>query len=319
MKLSTIAQGFETLSQVFKNEWFEAYALPHNIYAIHEPHHIQGVTSYLIIGQKKALLFDTGAGIGNIKEVVEALTDLELIVVNSHCHFDHIGDNYRFPAVHAFNCESSLHNLRQGYSAEELAPEMVPENILAPLPAICDLATYQINPSQPIAIESGHIFDLGNRTIEAIHAAGHAPDCLVLFDAEARLMLPGDTLYNGPIYAHFDGRFYGKSSLQEYLDTLRMLSSYSDRVDTLYPSHGEPILGISAYEIVANALEQIITHQAPHVFQIETREQFLDASLPAPDENTPASFPDNIPVYGYEFEGGYSNGGYIVYSTFKPA
>ena len=43
-----------------------------------------GVLSTLVIGNNKALLFDTGYGICSLKEEVKKLTDKELIVINSH-------------------------------------------------------------------------------------------------------------------------------------------------------------------------------------------------------------------------------------------
>ena len=36
---------------------------------------------YLIVGTKKALLFDTGIGIGNIKNVIKELTDFPLFAI----------------------------------------------------------------------------------------------------------------------------------------------------------------------------------------------------------------------------------------------
>ena len=35
----------------------------------------------LVIGKKRALLFDTGCGMDNIKETVESITDLPLLVI----------------------------------------------------------------------------------------------------------------------------------------------------------------------------------------------------------------------------------------------
>ncbi|RKX82236.1 MAG: hypothetical protein DRP70_16695 [Spirochaetes bacterium] len=44
------------------NEWFDVIKLPGNVYAIVEEGHIQNVRSFLIIGSKNILLFDTGIG-----------------------------------------------------------------------------------------------------------------------------------------------------------------------------------------------------------------------------------------------------------------
>ena len=56
---------------------------------------------YLIIGTERALLIDTGIGIGNIRSVVETMTHLPYDVVNTHHHYDHVGGNGRFSMVYA--------------------------------------------------------------------------------------------------------------------------------------------------------------------------------------------------------------------------
>lgn len=53
----------------------------------------------LIIGKKKAVLFDTMNGVGDLKGLVEEITSLPLQVINSHGHVDHIDGNYQFGEV----------------------------------------------------------------------------------------------------------------------------------------------------------------------------------------------------------------------------
>ena len=55
---------------------------------------------YLLEGDEKALLMDTGWGSGNILPLVKHLTDKELIVVNTHFHPDHAGANGYFEQVY---------------------------------------------------------------------------------------------------------------------------------------------------------------------------------------------------------------------------
>src|SRR5258706_10132842 len=76
--------------------WFEVYKIRPGVLAIYEPHQLEEVISYLIIGSEKALLFDTGMGISNIQAVAAGLTKLPISVANSHTHNDHVGDNWRF-------------------------------------------------------------------------------------------------------------------------------------------------------------------------------------------------------------------------------
>ncbi|MCL2285261.1 MAG: hypothetical protein FWC32_02735 [Firmicutes bacterium] len=63
------------MSKIINHPWFLVQPLPNNVFAIMEPHHFKEVISYLIIGKMSALLFDTGAGIANIAEIVKMLWD----------------------------------------------------------------------------------------------------------------------------------------------------------------------------------------------------------------------------------------------------
>src|SRR5579862_8585061 len=67
-----------------KDPWFEVYRIRPGVIAIYEPHQSEEVICYLILGTKRAVLFDTGMGISNIRAVVESLTTLPVTVVNSH-------------------------------------------------------------------------------------------------------------------------------------------------------------------------------------------------------------------------------------------
>ena len=41
-------------------------------------------------------MIDTGSGFGNLKKVIETLTDLPYVVLNTHGHLDHVGGNHEF-------------------------------------------------------------------------------------------------------------------------------------------------------------------------------------------------------------------------------
>jgi hypothetical protein len=80
--------------------WFEVYRIRPGLFAIYEPGQFEEVISYLAVGEEKALLFDSGLGIGDMKAVVSELTELAPIVVNSHTHYDHVGGNHQFSNVY---------------------------------------------------------------------------------------------------------------------------------------------------------------------------------------------------------------------------
>lgn len=49
-----------------------------------------------MLGSQRALLFDMGWAIDDMRQFVEQSTSLPIIVVNSHTLFDHMGDNSRW-------------------------------------------------------------------------------------------------------------------------------------------------------------------------------------------------------------------------------
>src|SRR5262249_18751078 len=76
--------------------WFEVYRVDPEVFAIYEPHQAEEVISYLILGTRQAMLFDTGMGISDIQKMTAELTELPIVVLNSHSHLDHVGGNWQF-------------------------------------------------------------------------------------------------------------------------------------------------------------------------------------------------------------------------------
>jgi len=73
--------------------WFEIYRITPRVIALYEPGQFEEVISFLILGDERALLFDSGLGIGDIASEVRSLTDLDVVLLNSHSHYDHVGGN----------------------------------------------------------------------------------------------------------------------------------------------------------------------------------------------------------------------------------
>src|SRR5271168_931669 len=66
--------------------WFEVYRVAPQVFAIYEPRQAEETIGYLIVGTERALLFDSGMGIGDVREVTAELTKLPVVVLNSHTH-----------------------------------------------------------------------------------------------------------------------------------------------------------------------------------------------------------------------------------------
>ena len=191
------------------SDWFEVYRVDPDVYAIYEPHQWQEVISYLVVGRDRALLFDTGMGIADISAVVKTLTDRPVVVLNSHSHHDHVGDNHAFARVLALDLPYTRDHAR-GSRHPEVSEEVVPSAVCGALPEGFDSATYRVRPWQVTGVvrEGSHI-DLGGRTLTVLRVPGHAPDAIALRDEAHGLLFTGDTFYEGPIYVFGAGADVG--------------------------------------------------------------------------------------------------------------
>lgn len=73
------------------NEWFTVERIDAQTFAISEYQHWEETHCYLLCGQDRSALIDTGLGVSNIQCVVDRLTTLPVTVLTTHVHWDHIG------------------------------------------------------------------------------------------------------------------------------------------------------------------------------------------------------------------------------------
>src|SRR3954447_17876971 len=104
--------------------WFRVWEDQPGVWVIEEPLHSERVKSYLVIGQDRAALIDTGMGVGDLRALVEARTSLPIIVLQSHAHNDHVGSAAQFDDVRIHPAEAAA--LERGQSAERLANWFAP-------------------------------------------------------------------------------------------------------------------------------------------------------------------------------------------------
>jgi glyoxylase-like metal-dependent hydrolase (beta-lactamase superfamily II) len=240
-------------------DWFEVYEVLPSVFGIYEPGQFEEVISYLIVGSERALLFDTGLGIGDMKQTVSELTNLHLIVLNSHTHYDHIGGNDQFEMILGTDTAYARENAR-GKTHDEVS-EFVGEGwIWKPTPDGFSPETYQISGfSVSSTVNDGDEIDLGDRTLEVLFTPGHSPDSLCLIDRANRLLFTGDTFYPAPLYTHLHG-----SDFEAYGRTANRLAELISEVDYLLPAHNEPLMPNIYLERMRNAFESITAEVASY-------------------------------------------------------
>jgi glyoxylase-like metal-dependent hydrolase (beta-lactamase superfamily II) len=255
--------------------WFEVYEIRQGVFAIYEPHQFEEVISYLILGKSRALLFDTGMGIGRISRVVAKLTTLPVTVLNSHTHFDHTGGNAEFSSILDPDTPFTRKNA-EGQSNIYSRDALAPERICGKLPADVQSTSYSVRPfkiSQWVKDEER--IDLGDRELEVIFTPGHTPDSLCLLDRKNGLLFTGDTFYRGPIYV-----FTPETDFATYAKSVDRIAKLVPALKMLLPSHNIPIADPEYLNRLAGAVHDIQSgNLKPTLNQGRRQYSFLGFSL----------------------------------------
>ena len=167
------------------------------------------VNAFLIEGEERAALVDTGCGIGDLAREVRELTDKPLIILLTHTHFDHDGGIYEFPGVPVYVNPLDGERIAEDrvsmvkYMGTEDYNEMRRGYIRSRGPIRCpDLdqaELLKLVPDHPtndgyswLPVRDGNEIDLGGRVLKAIHTPGHTDGSTCFLDAENRILFSGD-------------------------------------------------------------------------------------------------------------------------------
>lgn len=223
---------------------------------------------HLIVGQERALLIDTAFGIGDLRGLVETLTDKPVDVVNTHFHGDHSAGNGQFETIF-------IHK----YDIPYLEMSEKAENRLLPAPG-----TYReediipLRSAKHVAMEDGFVFRLGEgHEVEVIHMPGHAAGGCMLLDRKYNLLFSGDAVVFTPtlIIGRFPAPYYPEYlTVTAFRDALKKALPKCQNAKKLYTGHS--VQGISPVYLtdMIDCCEKIIAHPD----QYETYDYVSDPS-----------------------------------------
>lgn len=254
-------------------EWYEVYRLTGETMAIYEPFQFEEAISYLLLGEKKAILVDTGTGIGKLKNLVQELTSLPVSVVNTHTHWDHIGADSQFDKIACFNQPECIGKLEKGVGNARLRPSITGDSVWAPLPEGLDMRTWKIPSVKPTEVlEDGDIIDLGGgRELEVIFTPGHSPGSICLLDKKNRILFTGDTFFPGPLYAYPED-----VDIDLYRKSIDLLKERMEEYDHLCSGHNDPWVKSDVIPRVAQAFEEIMAGIGDFKQDGDLRRYFFD-------------------------------------------
>ena len=94
------------------DNWFTIEQIDRDTFSISEYKHWEETHCYLLCGEKCAILIDTGLGVSNIRKIVDSLTELPVMAVTTHVHWDHIGGHKYFDNIAVHEAEKDWLSVR---------------------------------------------------------------------------------------------------------------------------------------------------------------------------------------------------------------
>lgn len=247
-------------------DYYKVIPITEGIYHIFEP---GDVGSTLIIGEERAMLIDTGFGFADIKPVVESLTDLPLIVVNTHGHTDHVGGNRYFEQVWMNPMDQESYDDYQMYQKPLIAARFEGIRKAAGKKNIWPddfdrMAWYEAGTKAFLWLSEGQVFDLGeDHLIETIFIPGHTVGSTMFFDWETHILFPGDDL-DYSLWMHFNT----SASLSAYKKGLTKLEKYP--IEAILPAHKQRLLSPWILKRMPLALEHLSLEKSRRFFHPRT-------------------------------------------------
>jgi glyoxylase-like metal-dependent hydrolase (beta-lactamase superfamily II) len=185
--------------------------------------------SYLVVGKKRALLFDLAVNEIGMREYCERLAGKPLQLVLSHGHPDHAYHLNEFGDVWMHPADEKL--IREGMLG------IPPAN---PCPNIYFL-------------QDRDTIDLGDRVLDVFNIPGHTQGSILLLDHSTKVLLSGDTCTRHLLYGI---KYF--IPLNVFCDSLRRLQAQA--FDVIYSAHDRCALSKAFLEHMI----QLIAHDLPH-------------------------------------------------------
>lgn len=194
--------GSLVFSQVYKNDDLQISLLEDDLWVVETR---DNTTMYIIEGDDKAMLIDTGTECKELDEVIRKITGKPLIVLVTHVHGDHAGNMAFFDEVYLHPADTVLlDRLRSTYNGK-------------------------IN-----FVKDGDIFDLGGKQIHVSHMPGHTPGSIVLLDKESGSCFSGDAFGSGVVWL----QLWPFSTMKTYITSLVKMEQLMDEgITKIYCGH----------------------------------------------------------------------------------
>ena len=189
------------------------------------------VCMYLLVGSERALLIDTGYGIGDLRGYVESLLGGKPYdVVCTHGHVDHAAGASSFGTVYMSDADLELY---AEHGTLEFRRKMLAEHAPEVFAQLEDEDYAQMRTEPFLNLVDGQLFELGDLTVEMVHVPGHAQGMFVPIAREERVAFFGDACGVFTLLILPEA-----STVAEYRDSLLHLREHAGDFDRVLRQHG---------------------------------------------------------------------------------
>ena len=230
------------------NGWFTINKIDAKTYVISEYHHPEETHCYLLNGNERSLLIDSGLGISNIYDEVINLTDKPVTVVATHIHWDHIGGHKYFSDFYVHSAEMDWLSGKFPLPLETVK-EMVVDH--CDLPDDFDINNYELFQGVPTMVLTNYnVIDIGGRQIEVLHTPGHSPGHCCFYEQDKGWLYSGDLIYKGCLDA-----FYPSTDPLAFMCSIEKVKALAPQ--KIFPAHYQLDIPASLVEEVSDAFQSL--------------------------------------------------------------
>lgn len=183
---------------------------------------------YLLEGNERALLIDSGVYDEDVREIASSITNLPITLVNTHGDRDHTAGNKYFDEFYISRLDYEKCNIKES----------------------CPNAAWH-------ELKEGQVFDLGERVLKVYEIPGHTYGSVAFLDVNNRFLFSGDTVSDAIIFLFGNHRCPDK-----YIESLKKLVHLESEYNVIFPAHGTKRLKSGYARKVLSDWERVLKGEA---------------------------------------------------------
>ncbi len=211
----------------------DIFAISSNLWMTRQSPRGAIMQSYLIPGQKWVAVIDGPVpSMEGFREYIENYFGKPAMMINTHGHVDHTGENHQFATVYGNKQDLPL------LLGDGITPTQEPYDV-------------KKLPYDFINLEQGDMISLGDRELQVRTIPGHTPGSIMLYEKDNGILLSGDSVARRILYG-----LSGWTPLGEYLRCLKDTASLHCR--KIYSIHDD-------FALPGNQPEKMIQYLIHHL------------------------------------------------------